>query len=146
MIQASLSGRLGKDPRTIETKTGTPMVSAPVVVDVSSYRGEASVWVSVTAFGKGAEILNTHAKGDTIAASGKLEMSHWTQADGVERDSWTLIADHIHSARTARQGGRSGGKGRRSQADAPAGAGASEATPDQGEAPPFVPFDDEIPF
>lgn len=111
MIQASLSGRLGKDPRMIETKTGTPMVAAPVVVDVSSYKGEAAVWVSVTAFGKGAEILGTHAKGDTIAASGRLELSHWTQDDGVQRESWTLIADHIHSARTARQGGRSGGKG-----------------------------------
>ncbi|WP_295448844.1 single-stranded DNA-binding protein [uncultured Thiodictyon sp.] len=143
MIQASLSGRLGKDPRAIETKTGTPMVSVSVAVDVSSYKGESTVWVSVTAFGKYAEILGTHIKGDTIAASGRLEMSHWTPEDGVERESWTLIADHIHSARTVRQGGGHGGKGRR-KTDPPAdGSPPSEPAPNQDEGRPF---DDEIPF
>jgi single-strand DNA-binding protein len=142
MIQASLSGRLGKDPKSIPTKTGTLMVSAPIAVDVSSYQGESSVWVSLTAFGKYAELLSGHVKGDTIAASGRLELAHWTDDEGAVRDSWRLIADHLHSARTVRKSGRARSS-QRQTSEPP------DDAPDAGEAQPrsdALPFDDDIPF
>lgn len=105
MMQASIHGRLGKDAQAIATRTGNPMAAASVAVDVSTKDREATVWVRVTAFGKLAELLQRHTKGDTIAAAGKLELSKWTAEDGTERESWNLTADSLVSARTVRPGG-----------------------------------------
>ena len=126
-MQVSIHGRLGKDAQPIATKTGKDMASASVAVDVSPRDNEATLWVRVVAFGRLAEQLAKHVKGDTIAASGRLELSRWTAADGTERESWNLIADALVSARTVRPGG---GK-RRQQA---------RATTE-----PSTPFDDALP-
>jgi single-strand DNA-binding protein len=148
MIQASLSGRLGKDPKSIATKTGTAMTAVAVAVDVSSYKGEATVWVNVTAFGHNADLLLKHAKGDTIAACGRLELSHWKGDDGAERERWQMVADQIHSARTVRQATGAGGKGGkgRPKSDPLAAPADPRAAGDPGPGGEGLPFDDDIPF
>jgi len=125
MMQAAIHGRLGKDAKAIPTKTGTPMAAASVAVDVSTNDREATVWVRVTVFGRLAEQLQRHIKGETIAAAGRLELSKWTGEDGTEREQWNLIADSLLSARTVRPCG-----------------GKAKATrqPD-----PRAPFDDDLP-
>lgn len=135
MMQVSLYGRLGKDAQLIETKTGNPMCAASLAVDVSGRDGEATLWVRVLAFGKLAELLQGHAKGDTLAASGRLELSRWQGEDGTERESWQLVAVHLHSARTVRPGGKGrdgADHGPRQSPRAPAGAP--------------TPFDDALSF
>ena len=135
MMQASLYGRLGKDAQVIATKTGNPMCAASVAVDVSGRDGEATLWVRVLAFGKLAELLQGHAKGDTLAASGRLELSRWQSEDGTERESWQMVAAHLHSARTARPGGK--------------GRGAPQEEPPKGPRTPpsaSAPFDDDLAF
>ena len=105
MMQAAIHGRLGKDAQAVPTKTGNPMAAASVAVDVSTRDAEATVWIRVTAFGKLAEQLQRHVKGETISAAGRLELSKWTDANGTERESWNLTADSLVSARTVRPGG-----------------------------------------
>jgi len=142
MIQASLTGRAGKAPRAIPTKTGTPMAAISLAVDVGSYQGDATVWVNVTAFGKQADVIMAHDKGDTIAATGRLELARWTGDDGAERESWRLIAEHVHSVRTVSQGkarGTAKGKGKGRAAE-------TEPVPADDAEPPPPPFDDAIPF
>ncbi len=98
-------GRLGGDPRALDTKSGKPMTVATLAVDV----GEADappLWLGVVAFRKLADELRRHRKGDTLSASGRLQVRHWTDADGAQREQWQVIADAIVSARTVRPGAR----------------------------------------
>jgi single-stranded DNA-binding protein len=128
MMQASIYGRLGRDAETLETKTGTPMAVASVAVNVGQRDADTTVWVKVLAFGRLAERLAGHGKGELLAASGRVEISRWTGSDGTERETWQLLADALHSTRTVRPGGK-----RAQTAREPATAGADP----NDEIPPF---------
>ncbi|MGZ5052332.1 MAG: single-stranded DNA-binding protein [Methylobacter sp.] len=104
MIQASIYGRLGKDPKESTTKAGNPMVTVSVAVDAGKAPGEETLWVSVIAFGQVAESLARHQQGDCIGVMGKLTKSHYQGQDGHERESWSIMADALHSSRTVRPG------------------------------------------
>lgn len=132
MMQASAYGRLGKDPQEIQTKTGKAMTTANLAVDMSQRDAEATLWLRVVAFGRLAEQLAKHGKGDPLSVSGKLELNKWQAQDGAERESWQLIADSIISARTSRPSG-----GQRTQAAPQASA---------PSLPPAPAFDDPIPM
>ncbi|MGH8549771.1 MAG: single-stranded DNA-binding protein [Methylococcales bacterium] len=127
MIQASIYGRIGTDPKPGMTKTGKSMCFSSVAVDVGKEPGE-TMWISVLTFGKNSDSLQRHQKGDMLAIMGKLTRGKYTASDGTERESWTLLADSLHSCRTVRPGG-----GRRSN-------NRSEQSDD------YSGFDDEIPF
>jgi single-strand DNA-binding protein len=136
MITSSIYGRLGRDPKATTTKTGKPMCTASVAVDVGKEPGEETLWITVMGFGPLAESLQRHSQGDMIAAIGRLTRSRYTGTDGQERESWSLIADALHSSRTVRPGQRQGnGKGKER---------------DQGGKTPYapsgVPFDDPLGF
>jgi len=104
MIHASIYGRLAKDPQERTTSTGKEMTIAALAVDATPNKAdtEETVWVSVLAFGKQAETLAKHAKGEMIAATGRLTQSRWTGKDGQERTGFSLMADAIVSCRTVR--------------------------------------------
>ncbi|MGB5833276.1 MAG: single-stranded DNA-binding protein [Thiohalocapsa sp.] len=84
-MQAPVHGRIGQDPRQIQTKTGNPMTTASVAVDVSDRDQEATLWIKVIAFGRLADLLERHAKGEPLNAAGQLTLSKWTAEDGSER-------------------------------------------------------------
>jgi single-strand DNA-binding protein len=125
-MQASAYGRLGGDPREIATSTGNPMVVCSLAVDVA--RGESSdappLWLNLIAFGRVAEALAKHNRGDLISVSGRVQINRWRDKSGAEREQFQLVVDTVISARTVRPGGRR--KASRAE-DAPA------------------PFDDELP-
>jgi single-stranded DNA-binding protein len=101
MIRASIHGRLGADPLPRETRTGKTMVTANIAVDVAKPGEEAATeWFSLAAFGRAAETLAQHSKGDLISAMGSLTRSSFTGRDGQERTSWSLLAASLLSART----------------------------------------------
>jgi single-strand DNA-binding protein len=106
MIQSSIYGRMGKDPKPGTTKTGTAMCTASIAIDVGREPGTETLWVSVMCFGPLAEALGQHQAGDMVAAIGKLTRSRYTGQDGQERESWSLLADALHSSRTVRPGRR----------------------------------------
>lgn len=137
MLQAMLYGRLGKDAQAIPTKSGNPMTAVNIAVDVSPRDAEATVWVRVIAFGKVAEALARHSKGETLAAAGRLELTKWTADDGTERESWQMIADTIQSARTVRPAGN---------ASVAKGNGSGTKRPPKPEPSGSLPFDDDIGF
>ena len=102
-LQASLYGRLGKQPETRETKNGNAMTTTTVAVKVNrADQDELTEWVSLTAFGRAGEELARHVKGDAISASGRMSKSRYTGRDGDERESWQLTVDAVISARTVR--------------------------------------------
>lgn len=132
MMHIAAYGRLGQDPREITTKSGKSMAAASIAVTLTDRQGEEHTqWLGLVAFGRVADLLLKHAKGELLSVSGRV------QANVYEgRVELQVIADSILSARTARP---SGGK-RKGQADATAANGQQPAG--AGGAP----FDDEIPF
>jgi single-strand DNA-binding protein len=105
MILASLHGRLGQDPKPLTTRKGKPMTVGSLAVDVTPYGHDGdpvTEWINVTTFGAVADDLARHARGDVIGVMGKLTRRAWTDRDGVERQSWTLLAEQIVSARNVR--------------------------------------------
>ena len=173
MSNATLAvyGRLGSDPREHETRKGGAMATASLAVDVPDRSREAeegateTLWLRVTAFGRVAQDLAGHAKGDPVSVSGRLQFSRWTDRNGDEHEQWAIVADALVSARTVRpRGGRKGdGDGSRSHGKGrgegigwpgvtePAPASSSPASSPASSAPArgstwATDFDDDIPF
>ena len=108
--QIACYGRLAADPRPHETSSGKPMASARLAVEIEARTdgesGAETWWLSVLAFGRTAESLMRHAKGEPMSMSGRLQSQRWTdRATGERREGWQCIADAIVSARSVRPGG-----------------------------------------
>ena len=88
-------------------------------------------WFDVLAFGRSAETLAKHEKGDLVSVAGRLQLSAWTTSTGETRRQFQLVADSVVSARAVRPSG-----GRK--------AGTVDADQTAQAAPPDL--DDEIPF
>ncbi|CAD5861793.1 putative prophage single stranded DNA-binding protein [Escherichia coli] len=133
--QIAAYGRLIDDPQTKQTSKGTPMTLARMAVSLpcsQAQDGQATLWLSVLAFGKQADQLAGHEKGNVISVSGTMQVSQWTGQNGETRQGYQLIADSVISAKTARPGGN-----RR------------RTTGTQGNQPPAGgddPYGDDIPF
>jgi len=127
VIHASIYGRLGGDPVERTTRKDNLMVTASLAVNAARHgEPEITEWINVAAFGRAADALLRHSKGDLVAAMGPLVRQRWTGGDGNPREGWALTAESIVSARTVRPGGNR----------KPA-----EERPDASPGP-----DDEIPF
>lgn len=136
--QIAAYGRLVSDPQTKTTSKGTNMTFARMAVSLpcrTAENGEAVMWLGVTAFGKQADALAKHTKGDLVSVSGQLQINQWTGQDGGMHSGYAMVADSVISARTVRPGGnpqKSTGKKPPAQA----------TTPNHDEPP----FPDDIPF
>ncbi|EFG3562383.1 TPA: single-stranded DNA-binding protein [Escherichia coli] len=117
--QIAAYGRLVDDPQVKQTSKGTPMTLARMAVSLpcsQAQDGQATLWLSVIAFGKQADFLAKHQKGDVASVSGTMQVSQWTGQNGETRQGWQVIADSVISARTARPGGKKGQQGQATDA------------------------------
>lgn len=110
MIQAAAYGRLGDEPRSFDTKTGTRMVTAALAVNVDDPENSAPIWFRIITFGRVAEELLRHGKGDLVSVCGRVRRNSWKDRDGNARERLEVIADAVISTRTVRPSG-----GRRKQ-------------------------------
>jgi single-strand DNA-binding protein len=107
MLIANIYGRLAADPTERTAKSGNPMATASIAVDVAGRDSEpTTLWVGILAFGVQAEALLRASKGEMLAAMGRLTRGSYTAKDGTERERWTLIADSVVTAKSARPGAR----------------------------------------
>jgi single-strand DNA-binding protein len=107
VLIANLYGRLGQDPVERLTNTGKLMATCSVAVDVAGHAAEpATLWVSVLAFGQVAEALLRAEKGQMLAAMGRLSRGEYTSKTGEVREQWTLVAESVVTAKSARPGRR----------------------------------------
>ncbi|MDR3448716.1 MAG: single-stranded DNA-binding protein [Alphaproteobacteria bacterium] len=94
-------GRLGSDPVQRQSQAGNPWATASIAVPLGEGDGEALVqWFSVVAFGRIAETLGRHAKGDLVSVSGRLQLNRWQDRDGKDHERLQVIADAVLSAKT----------------------------------------------
>lgn len=104
MMQAAAYGRLGADPKSISTKTGKAMTAASLAVDLVGRNSEDPVteWLSVICFGRTADALLKHAKGDLISIAGRVQVNCYTAKDGSSRRELQIIADSVISSKSVR--------------------------------------------
>ena len=110
MMTLSAYGRLGRDPKPITTRTGTAMAVASLAVTVSLREDgetvDATQWVNITAFGKVADDLARHSKGEMLSVIGRAQLNRYRPQDGATRDDLGIVADSLMSARTSRPSGK----------------------------------------
>jgi len=146
--QISAYGRLVADVQSRTTNNGNPMAFTRMAVTLPCQKaenGEATFWLAVTAFGRQAQSLAKHQKGDLVSVAGNMQVNQWTGNDGGTQTGYQVIADSVISARTARPGGKKGQQGqatdalRRAQEQQPPTQAYEDY--DQSQA-----YDDQIPF
>lgn len=100
-------GRLGNDPKSISTKTGKSMAVGTVAVELQDRQNEAhTIWVGVVCFGRTAEALLKHGRGDLVSICGRTQYNAYTNGKGEAVEQLQVIADSVVSARTVRPGGK----------------------------------------
>ncbi len=102
--------------------------------------GESTFWLGVIAFGKQADALAKHQKGDLVSVAGNMQLNQWTGQDGGTQQGYQVVADSVISARTVRPGGKAGQRGQATDALRRA------QQPSRDEYDQSPPFDDETPF
>lgn len=107
-------GRLVVDVQSKTISNGNTMAFTRLAValpcrDVEG--SELTFWLAVTAFGKQADCLLNHQKGDLISVSGNMQASQWKGNNGVLQTGYQMVADSVISAKTVRPGGRKKGAG-----------------------------------
>lgn len=149
--QISAYGRLVADVQNRTTNNDKPMAFTRMAVTLPCQKaenGEATFWLAITAFGKQAEALAKHQKGDMVSVAGNMQVNQWTGNDGGTQTGYQVIADSVISARTARPGGKKAQRGQGAAAPQFMGAGgpASLGAQGYGEYDQTPPYDDSDPF
>lgn len=112
--QISAYGRLVADVQSRTTNNGNTMAFTRMAVTLPCQKaenGEATFWLAVTAFGRQAQALARHQKGDLVSVAGNMQVNQWTGNDGGTQTGYQVIADSVISARTARPSGKKGQQG-----------------------------------
>lgn len=147
--QIAAYGRLVADVQSKPTSNGNTMAFARLVVSLpchSAENGEAPFWLGVVAFGKQADVLARHGKGDMVSVSGNMQITQWTGQDGGTQQGYQVVADSVVSARTVRPAGRKGQRGQASDAlqrareqpqPAPGGWDVYQQPDDMDQTPPY---------
>ena len=107
--QISAYGRLVADPQTRTTNSGGSMAMGRLAVALPCHAaegGEVTFWLGVVAFGKQADALAGHVKGDLVSVAGAMQVNQWAGKDGGTQQGYQVVADSVISARTVRPGGK----------------------------------------
>lgn len=133
--QCNFIGRVGKDPETRYSTSGDAITNITLAVD-DSYKNksgdkvEKCEWVNVTFYRKLAEIAGEYlVKGSLVFISGKMETRKYTDKNGVEKYSTSIIASSMQML-----GSKQGNSDQ------------SERTKTETQSGGFDDMDDDIPF
>ena len=117
--QISARGRLVADPRSPgQTRTGNSMAFARIAVDMGvdeETRQRRTLWLAVAAFGRQADTLQLHSKGDIIGVAGRLELRTFKDKTGAPREGWQCVADSVIGIRAVSANAAGNGNGNRGQ-------------------------------
>ncbi|HAX3341508.1 TPA: single-stranded DNA-binding protein [Escherichia coli] len=86
--QIAAYGRLVADPQLKTTSKGTQMAMASMAIPLPCSQaddGTATMWLSVLAFGRQADALARHQKGELVSVAGNMQVSQWTGQNGETR-------------------------------------------------------------
>lgn len=126
MNKVILIGRLGKDPESRSTSTGTTVVNFSLATSRKYNGKEQTQWHNCVAFsGTGDTIARYVNKGDQLAVEGEISYRTWDDKNGNKRTSTEIIVQSFHFV-----GGKS----------APAQNGSNTIEPDTSITDEDIPF------
>lgn len=106
---AQITGRLGQDPSLHYTHGGTPVVNLSVASqrqkrDAEGERVQGADWYRVSLFGRNAELIAEYArKGSALAFNGRLQTDSYTDREGQQRTSTSIVADSFEFVATQKK-------------------------------------------
>lgn len=103
--QLAAYGRLGSDPVERTGQSGKVWATASIAITMQQDGDTSPLWMGVVAFGRAAETLCRHTKGDLLSVSGQMKLNRWRDNAGNDREQLQVIADTVISAKTVRPGG-----------------------------------------
>ena len=96
-----IMGRLARDPELRRTQTGLSVASFTLAVD-RDYKDKASGergvdWIECTAWRQTADFVCKYfTKGRMAVVEGRLQISDWTDKDGIKRRKAEVVADQVY--------------------------------------------------
>ena len=94
--QCSFIGRLGKDVELRVTPAGESIANFSIACDWKTKKSEGVQWVSISAFGKLAEICGQYlTKGSQVFVQGKMKTEKYEDKSGVTKYSTKIAADTV---------------------------------------------------
>jgi len=97
-----LIGRVGSDPKTVQTKNGGTLTNFSVATsrfykDSNNSNVEETEWHRIVVFGRSAEYAAKLKKGGLVYVEGRLNTTKYTDKDGIERTQTKIVAERISS-------------------------------------------------
>ena len=96
-----IMGRLARDPELRRTQSGLSVASFTLAVD-RDYKDKASGergvdWIECTAWRQTADFVCKYfTKGRMAVVEGRLQISDWTDKDGIKRRKAEVVADQVY--------------------------------------------------
>lgn len=92
-----LTGRLGKDPVKVNTKTGMDMATFSVATDHydGTKKEKVTSWHNIVCFGSVAKYALYAKKGSSVVVKGSIRYEKYTPQNGQERDITKIIANEV---------------------------------------------------
>lgn len=135
-INATIVGRLARDPESKTTGGGTTLTTCTIPVDTGWGDNKTTTWWRVTIFGKKAEVVAKHlSKGRSVAFSGPVSVREYDKKDGTKGFSAEMTANDFAFV---------GNKGDNNDTGGQSGGSRSSGGGGNGGGKPFA--DDDIPF
>lgn len=95
--QIILIGRLGQDPETYTSNTGTEVVKFSIAVDEFKTTDKTTLWFKAVSFGKTAVHAREYLKkGDMTQIVGRLSYVTRVNKDGVEYKDYSVLLDRFN--------------------------------------------------
>ena len=92
--KAILIGRLGRDPETRYTTSGTAVCNFSMATSTKYNDKEQTEWHNIVTFGKLAEICGEYlTKGKQVYIEGRLQTREWEDKDGNKRKTTEIVAN-----------------------------------------------------
>lgn len=154
-------GRLGADPETRFTASGTAVTNIRIAVgkkwkDKNGHAQESTEWVPVVMFSRLAEVAGEYLKkGSRVRINGEFKTRKWEDQQGNTRYTTEIVANEMQMLDGRGEGGNQGNhgghpaqhQGAQGQANTNAHSqGQSTAHNGGGFSGPQDDFDDDIPF
>jgi single-strand DNA-binding protein len=94
MIQATVTGNVGKQPELRDTKSGKPMATFSVAS--TEKKDSPTTWVDVVCFDEQADMVTqTLQKGQRVVVTGRLSLETFDKKDGSKGFSLRMVADEV---------------------------------------------------
>ena len=106
---AQISGRLGQEPELRFTNSDVPVVNLSIASnrqkrDANGEKTTVADWFRITVFGRDAEIIAQYAKkGSALAFNGRLQTDSYTDREGQQRTTTSIIADSFEFVATQKK-------------------------------------------